>query len=457
MLAGQAAARLAGAVALALLAATLHGCGKSGGPGPTPDLETTTTTITTTQIGPLPAQPELPFKPLRGICYQAPPGRSLGPQLPGLDMMQAGYEAQWGPRGRDDLGMIRTLGANAVRLYHSAGSEADTDHQPFLDRAHELGLHVLLGFHTQNLCPNFNCFEHWHRAAARGFAAGLAKNGSWHPAIKAVVLMDEPDLLNLMDEDGTPVNCTGAQARCRTRAVLSSLDGFLSAEKEANLDGSNISLTVAWSFTPRDSIDGQFTSSYVYGFQDTVVGVKSPLRVARYLPQNRAAVRKAFKSRWVHSVNVPAQWSFAKEMIADQYAPFKSHPWFIAQFTPKTDNSQDLASDLRAIEAETKNSSSQLLGVALNTFQKDYQRDQPSEQGLFGLGEIELGNVTVCQEDVLTDVQTCSEFPVYCLNASAGDHAFDVATAWGGSAHAHGSCPTSDDFFDGEDISLVVV
>jgi len=275
-----------------------------------------------------------------------------------------------------------------------------------------------------------------------------------------IVLMDEPDNLNLLNEDGSPVNCTSLgynEAICRTKAVLSGLDGFLAAEQEEGIDGSNVSLTVAWSFGVRDSIDQQFTDSYVYGFQDTVAGVEDP-SLAQYGPRDWYSLQSAFKSRWIHSVNVPSSWTFAKEKIADQYGPFESHNWFIAQFTPTSDGLQNLAQDLKDIEAETKNESSRLLGVAFNTFQKDYQMDPPSEQGLFALGEAELGKVNPCQEDVRTGSKICAEFPVYCLDITAGKHSADVAAAWDGSTNAHGACLASDDYFeeDEEEASFVV-
>jgi len=91
----------------------------------------------------------------------------------------------------------------------------------FLDRAHELGLHVLLGFHTQNICPQFDCFTHWKQAALGGFKQGFAKNGSWNPAVKVVVLMDQPDVVDkLINKDGSALNCThlgNSEAQCRTK------------------------------------------------------------------------------------------------------------------------------------------------------------------------------------------------------------------------------------------------
>lgn len=442
MYAGAGGARLAAtAAALVLVTTGLQGCGNDK-PGPTPAPETTTT-VTTTQMGPMPPQPETPFKPLRGVCYQAPPGKMLSPQLPGLDMLQAGYASQWGSGGRDDLGMIRTLGGNAVRVYHAAGVDVDDDHGAFLDRAHELGLHVLLGFHTQNVCPDFDCFPHWKQAAASGIKVGFAKDGKWHPAIKVVVLMDEPDNLNLLTPDGLPVNCTGqgySEAECRTKAALSAMEGFLAAEDEAGLDGSNVSLTVAWSFAERDSIDEKVIASETYGFQDMAAGVEDPSR-AEYEARDWEGLQSAYASRWVNSVNVPSSWTFAKEKIADQYGAFESHPWFIAQLTPTTDGLQDLTQDLMDIEAETQKPSSKLLGVAFNTFQKDYQRDEPSVEGLFGLGSAEFGKAKPCQEDVIHPSKLCAEYPIYCLDAGAGQYAAEVAAAWGGSLSAHGACP----------------
>merc|ERR1719343_572062 len=101
-----------------------------------------------------------------------------------------------------------------------------------------------------------------------------------------------------------------------------------------------------------------------------VAGVEDPT-LAAYVPQHEEEMQSAFASRWLHSVNVPSDWSYVKEKIADQYEPFKSHQWFIAQFTPTTDGRQHLTQDLKDIEDETKNASSHLLGVVLDTFQVD--------------------------------------------------------------------------------------
>merc|ERR1719456_891568 len=74
-------------------------------------------------------------------------------------MVQVGYEPQWGPKGRDDLGSMKRLGANAVRLYHSMGVEEKHDHGSFLDRAHDLGLDVFPGVETNMHCPDNDCYD----------------------------------------------------------------------------------------------------------------------------------------------------------------------------------------------------------------------------------------------------------------------------------------------------------
>lgn len=85
--------------------------------------------------------------PLRGIAY-APLPCTEG-CFTSEDMLQEGYQPLWGaPPARDDLQVIKDLGANTVRLYHSIGLEGPGNHGLFLDRAGTLGLDVMPGYHT---------------------------------------------------------------------------------------------------------------------------------------------------------------------------------------------------------------------------------------------------------------------------------------------------------------------
>lgn len=429
--------------ACAAVAVMLQGCGGGG------DTSHTATTTGAPIVPPAhPPSGKTDLRPLRGIGYMAVPDVPDGVAFPGPDMMQAGYKPQWGPGGRDDMGMIKTLGANTVRLYHSLGSEDQTDHSQFLDRAEELGLHVLVGFHTQNVCPEFDCYAAWKAAMTAGFKQGLQKNGKWHPAVSMVILLDAPDNLNF-NANPAPPNCTSlglSEAVCRVKASLSALDGFLDAEQAANIEAGSVNITIAWSFDTKDSIDKKVTGPGIFGFADMAAGIADP-DLAKYKPNTgKKTMAAAYESRWVNSINTGATWSFVKEKVADVYESngFSQNPWFIAEFTADT-ASMDIPGDLKAMDVEAK--VGPFLGVTFTSFQKDYQAGPDVNHGLFGLGDTEVASKSnVCENDVLSRAHVCVEYPVYCLDVAKGDpnRASSVADAWGGSVVGHGTCHSSE-------------
>jgi hypothetical protein len=137
--------------------------------------------------------------PIRGVAYGALP---LGDKLAPEDMMQIGYQAQWGSPGRNDLAVMKDLGANTVRLYHSMGTNTKHDHSAFLDHAENLGMNVMPGMHTylHQRCPGFDCFDTWKKATKEGFKVGFAKQGFWHPAVSVLILLNEPDFLDIGED-----------------------------------------------------------------------------------------------------------------------------------------------------------------------------------------------------------------------------------------------------------------
>eukprot|EP00435_Cladocopium_sp_Y103_P048575 s504_g14.t1 len=98
------------AIVVAVVLAVAH---NSGGATPTPS-----------------PPPPLPSGPLRGLAYAPLPciAGTCKEQLPNSDVMQIGYEKQWGSGGRNDLNVIKKLGGNAIRLYHSFGFGPRSDH-----------------------------------------------------------------------------------------------------------------------------------------------------------------------------------------------------------------------------------------------------------------------------------------------------------------------------------------
>jgi len=381
-----------------------------------------------------------PLRPLRGVCYGALPCTSRGCNgsgIPSEDMVQVGYQAQWGAEGRDDLGVMARLGANAVRLYHSLGLSVDKDHSAFLDYAGRHGITVLPGYHTElandpTECPDFDCFDTWKEATLQGFRHGYKQGDEWHAAIGGLVLLNEPDFF-----EGAP-KCKGRGALCHVKASISALDGLLAAEKEANITSTErVKLTIAWSFAMRTSIDGKVSGPGLFGFQDIVAGVTDP-SIAGYTP--RATLEElgaAFRTRWVHSLNTQAPWSFVRDVIGQNYEQFLPIPWFIGEYgangQPKSVIQRDLVVMQREVEKEGA-----FLGVAFFQFQTAYFKGG-SEMN-FGLFELQKGEAVTETAPVCDRVaRDCRAWPVHCLApelsflpGSLSRRASAVASAWGG-------------------------
>lgn len=444
----RAAAELASAAVLLSTAALLQGCGGGGGPSPSP-----TPPSPPPAPGPAPPAPLGPLQPLTGVSYVALPctnedaGRCQQGALPSADLMQEGYTPQWGAKSRDDLGTIQQLGGNAVRLYAALGIESDHDHGAFLDRAKELGVHVLAGFYTPNLCPDFDCFDAWKQGAIAGFKKGFAKDGKWHPAVSTVVIVDEPDLLNF--GGNPPPSCpVGQEAKCRVKAALSALDGVLAAEKEYGVDSNGTNLTVVWSSNMQDSIDGTIKQGIGYfGFQDMKVGTADP-SIAGYSPQtSNAALKAAFDTRWVHGMSTHSPWSFVKEKVLHEYEKlgFGPTPWFIGEYRGSDEQTHDdIKGDLTGMLSEA-NKGGLFQGTVFYQFQTAYEVPGTDLYGMFGLGNTTVtpsATGDVCAEDVNTRASVCDTWDVYCLDPSAGvnTRASAAAEAWGGKVAGPGLC-----------------
>lgn len=450
-------------------AVTLQGCGGGDGGGGSGTKTTTVkfvgnttvtatatrTTMTTTLVPAPEPDGKMPeFSPIRAISYKAMPVKAVpSGGLPAEDFMQSGYEMQWGPKGRDDLGQIKRLGANAVRLYSAIGHEYKTDHGAFLDHAESIGLHVIIGVYTPMLCPDFDCFDTWRDAVKKSANIGFVKNGTWHPAIAMVVIIDTPDTLNFWGKPGHQLNCTtsslkGDHAKCRVRAALSAMEGFLQAEKELGIHNANrVNLTVSWTFEVQEtSIDGAVKKAEgYYGFQDMLAGVDKP-DLANYTPKGgsiaHTMMKDAFAKRWTNSLSAGAKWDYIQQKIAPHYDAYAPTPWFLAEWTA-TDPSASISDDLDAIDA-TANENEIFNGVTFAEYQHDYVAQ--STMGLFALGNKSLGKCKPCYEDVNTQERKCEEFDVYCLYAAGGDNkrAARVAKAWNGTWKGHGMCVTEN-------------
>lgn len=384
-----------------------------------------------------------PFQPLRAVAYGAlpcavPASAAEAPQmascmtgLPSEDMVQAGYQAQWGADGRNDLGKMKALGANAVRLYHSMGLGAGNDHSKFLDYAESLKLNVIPGVHSTDVedCPAFDCFTTWKSALADGFKQGYQVGDGWHPAVAAVVLMNEPDFYE------NSAMCHDMGAWCRVKAVISALDGLLAAEQEAGMEPGRVKLTVTWSFAMRTSIDGLVEGPGTFGFQDMVAAVANP-SIANYTPRmNLTLIQESFQKRWIHGLNTQAPWTFVHEFVSQHYKQFEPIPWFIGEYGANGQSDDIIKSDLSSMDQSAREGGS-FLGATVFQFQTAYSKGGSELNfGLFSLGSKQIGETG----DVCDRKAPCKKWPVFCLQSKLpwlpeklGLRAEAVAAAWDG-------------------------
>ena len=433
------------------IAVSLQGCGgatTTHPPSPAP-----TTPIPTTAAPPPappapPAPPSKSLKPLRAIAYGSLPNRNAvaTDPIPAQDLLQSGYSAQWSSDGRDDLGLMHTMGANAVHTYHSFGYETvkKYDHGKFLDRAYDAGVHVIAGYFTQLKCDNFKCFDSWKAATLAAYDQGFIKDGKWHPAVSMLSLMEEPDTLNFQGSTGA--DCADKnQNSCWLRAIISAMDGVLAAEKEKGIEGavSGVNLTVAWSMSSRSSYDGTIQNSIgIYGFYDLLNGVKDPKQICGYTPVND--VKTAYERRWTNSINSQADWTFISGKILPEYKQFEPTPWFLSGYaTHLQDDMVKWKKDLTTMDQLASTTS--FLGVTLFGLSRQYQIPAFTD-GLFALGKKTAriqSTEKVCREDVNSHFQDCKAHSVNCLCAQlehGNNRAEAVAAVWGGEVKGPGVC-----------------
>jgi len=427
--------------ALGMTAVSLQGCGGGAGVKATTTTvatsvtTTTSTSATTTTLGPLPPQSEQLFVPIKSIWYQAWPTTEGAQSC--KDLMQVGYKEQFHTL-RDDLGLIRSMGASSVRVSVGLGSELKSSHAEFLDRASELGLGVIVDFYTNSLCDDFDCYGKWKDVTAAALEhQGFKRGGGWHPAVKLVMLMDRPDGLAFTTAEGPAPVCpkieqggTESQPWCRVKAALSAFDGFLKAESEAGVSGGNVSVGISWTFTLRPSIHaGDTTPTEMYGFLDMQAGIASP-GLAKGYSFKSSNYKQAYEERWVNAIDSSSPWSYIKEKINDKYeALFGNQKLFISSLTP-TESTEDLAQELESINAEASKGGF-FLGVVVNGFMTDLD----GTARMFTSGKERLAtSAKVCQEDPHIPAEAlCYSWSMSCLEVAADSGtAKDVAAAWGG-------------------------
>jgi len=373
--------------------------------------------------------------PIRGVCYAPLPCLSEACGAP-EDMAQEAYKPQWGAEGRDDLGIMKRMGANAIRLYHPIGEPGkQPDSRGFLDASEAAGLKVFGAVHQYLSCTQQDdCYESWFKAIQDGLASGFAQDGAWHSAVWAINLINEVDAHVPFTD---PVR--------QVKRLISAADALLAAEKAAQVSGS-VNLTSCFTTAMAPTFGGGPWTIY-HGFLSMEKWIKTPALVD-YTPRSGSItdLARELDRRWVHCVNAQIPWEYGlKGMLADHYAPLLPRPWFIGEMGFNGAHTDVIERELAAMH-EYAEEGHGFLGTFFFQFQTAYFKWGPELNfGMFGLGAPQVGT---------TGKFEGRDFPVHCLTSrqwafeqpSSGckeecnHRARAVAKAFGGEISGSGVC-----------------
>eukprot|EP00930_Biecheleria_cincta_P045944 TRINITY_DN3166_c0_g1_i1.p1 TRINITY_DN3166_c0_g1~~TRINITY_DN3166_c0_g1_i1.p1 ORF type:complete len:567 (+),score=91.96 TRINITY_DN3166_c0_g1_i1:75-1775(+) len=330
---------------------------------------------------------------IKGISYGPVPLKTAdgAPQLPEDDWMVEAAKPMWGQRGRGDLRIIKQLGANMVRLYGNNPSES---HSSFLDEAQAEGLKVAPGMSDwpfYQMGPgscrdtNYDCFQQVKEQYARNLQTGfLTTSRTYHPALEYFILINEPDLK--MPPTATVGSPEGVLLM--GKALISSFDAVLEAEKEANVSGNLINFTAAFSYAICTACP-KYAYRPLLGQIDTLTDAMRFPEKYKYAPRNN--LTQAFLTRWTNSFNTQNPAGDMRPYFLDIYEEkYPGTPIFIAEYhkpgLPLTDD----VTDILSLAAGSK----LFRGISFFQYQVAYWKGGSEEAfGLFGLGDTSIAEM----------------------------------------------------------------
>jgi len=352
---------------------------------------------------------------VKGISYGPMPCK--GPcSISQDDFFSQSAKPMWGRRGRGDLQVMKQLGANTVRLY---GNNPENTHRDFLDEAQEFGLAVIPGLsdwdfiQSQHNCltTDFNCYSQVKSSYLGNLKSGFVVDGAYHPALREVIVINEPDL-KLPGMHEPKLFCRG---------IISAIDGMLDAEKNMSLAGElKVNFTVAFSFGVCTGCS-DFTTR-------PCLGQMAELRAAMLNPESVGYTAKNdlaefYHTRFHNSFNTANPATHVKSMFLDEYEiQFPSTPVMIQEYH---DPHSSVENELKGI-IDMAEDSALLNGISFFEFSVRY--DKGGTEMDFGM--FKLGDYAVTDFDYFGD-----PFQAWCLVPSdkAGESMPNaVAEAYGG-------------------------
>lgn len=335
---------------------------------------------------------------MKGICYAPVPVRSRhGPRITDDDFFGATTSAFWGSDGRGDMSIMRSLGANAVRLY---GDDPRLDHRPFLDEAYKQELSAIVGIsdypyiQMRGNCreTGYDCYDQIKRQYGDNLRRGflMANSTRYHPALHTVILMNEPDL-----------KFTDPYQYCKV--IVSAFDAVLDAEKEFGVLGPAPNFTATFSFgiCPRcQRFQRRPSLGQMHALREAM---RDPSSVG-YVPHNDIWFN--YVTRFVNSINTANSFLDLRRMFLGIYDnEFQGTPVFVGEY--HAPNYADQASDIAGALSLAANASSMLTGISFFEFQVRYDKGgSEMDFGMFGLSE---------SESVAPVTLNYNDFKAWCL------------------------------------------
>jgi len=324
------------------------------------------------------------YRIFKGVSYGAAPLKSMKSHLLNDDFMSDITGAMWADWGRGDMELIKSLGANMMRMY---GNDANTSHRSFLDSAMTKGIDVVMGMSDFGfiqgpdncLLHKYYCYDEAYFYYHKNLLMGMTIDNftKFHPAFKAMIIANEPDLK--------------VQPRSLTcRAMASMFDAMLQAEKDIGVTGNPIAYTITWSFAkfaePAPAL-GQMEEFW----KCLQEGTHHPPTL--YTPKNDLVT--AFRTRFVNSFNTANKAPQVKQLFMDKYkhSSFWNDririPVFIGEYHSVRDGMYE---DLTEMINYAKSPQYPFfMGYSFFEFSRRYDKGGPEMAfGMFGYGECVL-------------------------------------------------------------------
>jgi len=330
----------------------------------------------------------MPKTVIKGMAYGPSPLKKVG-KLHNDDFMAWDAAPLWASWGRGDLRIMTSLGVNHVRTY---GNDPRANKRMFLDEAYKAGIGINAGMSdwpfkqspTRCMLLDYYCFNQTYHSYRGNLLNGLTINNytAYHPALKVFTIMNEPEL-----------KIFPRTLVCR--ALITTFDAILQAEKDVGVTGNPVAFTVTFSFA---KMSGPPALGQMMDLHDCIMNPQT--EPTMYTPRND--VLDAYRTRFVNSFNTASPHFAVQKEFFDVYnrSGFWDHklkmPVFIGEYhSVNFPLQKDFTSMQRTVSEYPF-----FMGVTFFEYQVRYDKGgSEKEFGMFRLGDCKLMDMHFLGED----------------------------------------------------------